>query len=318
VHAYHLQAQQQWEEERKQEREEHRRAEERARARREAPAPERYVPRGHSPHRYPSSSESEDLPLPPTQTGRRRLASQIASRPTEASVPAAALPSKRSRSLSPDPVRTAVNHAEPPRHTVAPSPPRRVPSQRSPSPAPKRQRREDSGTDHRRSNQPSRDDYSHRDDYRSRNGSRSVYQSSQHGADRDRGHESAAIYGDRQGRSGRDEDGRHADRDSRPAYGDRERTRDTGRGAYGDRDHRRTDRDEREERQSRHRGSAKRSMSPVVRYSQQKVTCVSIFKVMAAVKVFVYGAGTKSRQDGQYFLFCHKLINQTVLNCMQL
>jgi len=97
----HLQRQQQREEERRQEQEQAVRAAERARAAREAPVPERYVPRGASPSRYDYSSESEDLPLPslPPARSSRRLASQIASRPVEAApAAAAAMPSRRSRS----------------------------------------------------------------------------------------------------------------------------------------------------------------------------------------------------------------------------
>jgi len=82
----HLQRQQQREQERRQEQEQEVRAAERARAAREAPVPERYVPRGASPSRYDYSSESDDLPLPslPPARNSRRLASQIASRPVEA------------------------------------------------------------------------------------------------------------------------------------------------------------------------------------------------------------------------------------------
>ena len=269
----HLQRQQQREQERVQAREEALRAAERARAIREAPAPERYVPRGASPSRYEYSSDSEDLPLPslPPARSSRRIASQIASRPAEAPAAAAARPSRRSRSLSPDPVRTAVTHAEPPRHTTVPSPPGRVRPDRSPSPPPKRQRREDSGTEHRQSSHPVRDDYRDRDDYRSRNGSRTdAYQSSRHGTERDSRRDAAAVYGDMQGRSSRAENGRHADRDRdsrdvpRGPYGDRDRTRGSDRDARDDRDYHRSHHEGgREDRPHRH--TDKRSASPAVR-----------------------------------------------------
>lgn len=282
----HLQRQQQREQERRQEKEQEARAAERARAAREAPVPERYVPRGASPSRYDYSSESEDLPLPslPPARSSRRLASQIASRPAEA-VPtaAAAMPSRRSRSLSPDPVRIAVNHAEPPRHTIVPSPPRRARPNTSPSPPPKRQRREDASTEYRRSSQLTRDEYRDRDGYRSRDGSRSdVYPTDRHDTARDDGHDAAAMYGDRRGHSSRTESvrqpERNSGRDSGRApygdrhYGDRDRTRESDRERYGDRGRDRSQHngDRREERGSRLRDSAGRHASPV-RYDVHNV-----------------------------------------------
>ncbi len=276
----HLQRQQRREEERRQEQEQEVRAAERARAAREAPIPERYVPRGVSPSRYDYSSESEDLPLPslPPARSSRRLASQIASRPVEAApAAAAAMPSRRSRSLSPDPVRTAVNHAEPPRHTVVPSPLRRARPNTSPSPPTKRQRREDAGTDHKRSSQLARDEYRDRDGYRSRNGSRSdVYPTDRHDMERDKRHDAAAVYGDRPGHSSKTESIRQPDRNSGRSsgrapygdrhYGDRDRTRESDRGRYDDRG-----RDRREERGSRLRDSAGRHASPAVRYNVHHV-----------------------------------------------
>lgn len=283
----HLQRQQQWEQERRQEQEQEARAAERARAAREAPIPERYVPRGASPSRYDYSSESEDLPLPslPPARNSRRLASQIASRPVEA-VPAAAaaMPSRRSRSLSPDPVRTAVNHAEPPRHTSVPSPPRRARPNRSPSPPPKRQRREDSGTDHKRSSQLARDEYRDRGGYRSRNGSRSdVNPTDRHDTERDKRHDAAAVYGDRLGHSSKTESIRPSDRNSgqdsgRAPYGDRHYgDRDRNRqGWYDDRGRDRSQHngDRREERGSRLRDSAGRHASPAVRYNVHHVNVI--------------------------------------------
>ena len=283
----HLQRQQRREEERRQEQEQAVRAAERARAAREAPVPERYVPRGASPSRYDYSSESDDLPLPslPPARNSRRLASQIASRPVEAApAAAAAMPSRRSRSLSPDPVRTAVNHAEPPRHTLVPSPPRRARPNRSPSPPPKRQRREVSGTDHKRSSQLAGDEYRNHDGYRSRNGSRSdAYPADRHDTERDKRHDAAAVYGDRPGHSSKTESVRQPDRNSGRDigrapygdrhYGDRDRTRESDRGWYDDRGRERSQHngDRREERCSRLRDSAGRHASPAVRYDVHHV-----------------------------------------------
>ncbi len=283
----HLQRQQQREQERRQEQEQEVRAAERARAAREAPVPERYVPRGASPSRYDYSSESDDLPLPslPPARNSRRLASQIASRPVEAApAAAAAMPSRRSRSLSPDPVRTAVNHAEPPRHTLVPSPPRRARPNRSPSPPPKRQRREVSGTDHKRSSQLAGDEYRNHDGYRSRNGSRSdAYPADRHDTERDKRHDAAAVYGDRPGHSSKTESVRQPDRNSGRDigrapygdrhYGDRDRTRESDRGRYDDRGRERSQHngDRREERCSRLRDSAGRHASPAVRYDVHHV-----------------------------------------------
>ena len=283
----HLQRQQQREQERRQEQEQEVRAAERARAAREAPVPERYVPRGASPSRYDYSSESDDLPLPslPPARNSRRLASQIASRPVEAApAAAAAMPSRRSRSLSPDPVRTAVNHAEPPRHTLVPSPPRRARPNRSPSPPPKRQRREVSGTDHKRSSQLAGDEYRNHDGYRSRNGSRSdAYPADRHDTERDKRHDAAAVYGDRPGHSSKTESVRLPDRNSGRDigrapygdrhYGDRDRTRESDRGWYDDRGRERSQHngDRREERCSRLRDSAGRHASPAVRYDVHHV-----------------------------------------------
>ena len=169
-----------------------------------------------------------------------------------------------------------MNHAEPPKHTVPPSPPRRVRSDRSPSPPPKRQRREDSGTDHRRS----------RDDYRADHGSR--HEPYDH---RDKGRSAAAPYGDRAVRSSRDDDrapvGAHysdkerarnpdrvrdADRardSERPRdadkapYGDRDRPKASDRDVYGDRGYHRSQRGDRhtgeESCSNRHRDTSKRS-----------------------------------------------------------
>ena len=216
-----LQRQQQREQERLLAREGARKAAERARAIRDAPPPERYVPRGPSPARYAPSESEDDLPSPPPPRSSRRLASQIASRPAEAAKPPAPVASRRSKSLSPDPVRAAVNHAEPPKHTVPPSPPRRVRLDRSPSPPPKRQRRDDSGTEHRRS----RDDHRDTDDHRSRRRSPEPYQP------RDKGYSAAGPYGDRAIRSSRNDD--RAPVDAR--YGDRQRPREADRAPYGDR-----------------------------------------------------------------------------------
>ncbi|KAL0036103.1 hypothetical protein WJX79_003161 [Trebouxia sp. C0005] len=192
----HLQRQQQREQERRQEKEQEARAAERARAAREAPVPERYVPRA---------------------------------RPNT-----------------------------------------------SPSPPPKRQRREDASTEYRRSSQLTRDEYRDRDGYRSRDGSRSdVYPTDRHDTARDDGHDAAAMYGDRRGHSSRTESvrqpERNSGRDSGRApygdrhYGDRDRTRESDRERYGDRGRDRSQHngDRREERGSRLRDSAGRHASPV-------------------------------------------------------
>ena len=275
----HLQRQQQREQERLLAKAEAKKAAERARAIRDAPPPERYVPRGPSPARYASSESEDDLPSPPPLRSSHRIASQLASRPAAPSLPAAAMTTRRSKSLSPDPVRAAVSHAEPPKHTVPPSPPRRVQPDRSPSPPPKRQRREDPGLDYR-GGRRSRDNRRDRDDYHSsRHRSPEQQQASKYASsDRGKGH-AAAPYGDRPVRSSRDDDrapvdARYGDRDrprdaDRAAYGDRERTRGSERGAYGDRGRHRSDYDEGrrgEEKRSRPRDSSRHSPGPADRY----------------------------------------------------
>lgn len=271
----HLQRQQQREQERLMAEAEAQKAAERARAIREAPPPERYIPRGPSPARYASSESEDDLPSPPPLRSSRRIASQLASRPAAPSLPAAAVTTRRSKSLSPDPVRTTVNHAEPPRHTIAPSPPRRVQPDRSPSPPPKRQRQEDSSPDYR----GRRDDRRDRDGPRSRHRSPEQHHPSKYASsDRPRAH-AAAPYGDRPVRSSRDDDrapvdarygSRQRPRDAdRAPYGDRERTRGSEKGAYGDRGHQRSHYEgshRGEERRSRPRDSSRRSPGPVDRY----------------------------------------------------
>lgn len=249
-------------------------AAERARAIRDAPPPERYVPRGPSPARYASSESEDDLPSPPPLRSSHRIASQLASRPAAPSLPAAAMTTRRSKSLSPDPVRASVNHSEPPKHTVPLSPPRRVQPDRSPSPPPKRQRREDSGPDYRREHS-SRDERRDRGDYHNRRRSPQQQQPSTHAtADRGKGY-AAAPYGDRPVRSSRDDDrapvdARYGDRErprdaDRALYGDRERTRGSDRGPYGDRGHHRSDYDDSrrgDEWRSRPRDSSRRSPAP--------------------------------------------------------
>ena len=273
----HLQIQQQREQERLLAKAEAKKAAERARPIREAPPPERYIPRGPSPARYASSESEDDLPSPPPLRSSRRIASQLASRPAAPSLPAAAMTTRRSKSLSPDPVRTTVNHTEPPRHTVAPSPPRRVQPDRSPSPPPKRQRREDSSPEYR-GGRSSRDDRRDRDGPHSRHRSPEQQHPSKHASsDRVRAH-AAAPYGDRPVRSRRDDDRapvdlRYGDRErprdaDRAPYGDRERPRGSERGAYGDRGHQRSDYEgsrRGEERRSRPRDSSRRSPGPVDR-----------------------------------------------------
>ena len=272
-----LQKQQLREQERLLAKAEARKAAERARAIREAPPPERYVPRGPSPARYASSESEDELPSPPPLRSSRRIASQLASRPAAPSLPAAAVTTRRSKSLSPDPVRAAVSHAEPPRHTLPASPPHRVQPDRSPSPPPKRQRREDPSPDNR-GGRSSRDARSDRNDPRSRHRSPEQHHSSNYGSsDRGRGH-AAAPYGDRQVRSSRDDDrapvdARYGDRDrlrdgNRAPYGDRDRAKGSDRGAYGDRGHQRSSyegsrRDE--EQRSRPRDSSRRSSGAVDR-----------------------------------------------------
>ncbi|KAL3140186.1 hypothetical protein ABBQ38_004462 [Trebouxia sp. C0009 RCD-2024] len=270
-----LQRQQQREQERLLAKAEAKKASERARAIREAPPPERYVPRGPSPARYASSESEDELPSPPPLRSSHRIASQLASRPAAPSLPAAALTARRSKSLSPDPVRAAVNHSEPPKHTVPSSPPRKVQSDRSPSPPPKRQRREDPGADYKDYGRSSRDDRRDRGENRSRHRSPEQQQPSIYPtSDRGKGY-AAAPYGDRPVRSSRDDDrapveARYGDRD-RPRdadwapYGDRERTRGSDRGAYGDRGHHRSDYDgsrRGDERRSRPGESSRRSPGP--------------------------------------------------------
>lgn len=197
-------------------------AAERARAIREAPPPERYVPRGPSPVRdsYSSESEEERLPLPPPARTRGRLASQIGSRPIEPdSAPARG--NRRSKSLSPDPVKTAINHAEPPRHTKVASPPRRPRPDRSPSPPPKRRQTE---------RDVSRAQPSARDNARG-----DAQPSSRRASGRDRDH-------DREDPRAVRHESRTA-RGSEPApYGDRNRRSDADRAPYGDR-HQRSEAD---------------------------------------------------------------------------
>ena len=269
----HLQRQQQREQERLLAKAEAKKAAERARAIRDAPPPERYVPRGPSPARHASSESEDDLPSPPPLRSSRRIASQLASRPTAPSLPADAMPSRRSKSLSPDPVRTTINHAEPPKRTVAPSPPRRVQPDRSPSPPPKRQRQEDSSPDYR-GGRSSREDHRDRGDPRSRHRSPAQQRPSKHTSlDRDRAR-TAAPYGDRPLRRSRDDDRApvYGDRErlrdaDRAPYGDRERPRGSQRGAYGDREHRMSDYEgsRRGEERSRPRGLPRRSPGPVDR-----------------------------------------------------
>lgn len=253
-------------------------AAERARAIRDASPPERYVPRGPSPARYASSESEDELPSPPPLRSSRRIASQLASRPAAPSLPAAAMTTRRSKSLSPDPVRAAVSHAEPPRHTVPTSPPHRVHPDRSPSPPPKRQRREDPSPEDRGGRSSRGDARRDRDDHRSRHRSPELHHSSKYAAsDRDRAH-AAAPYGDRPVRSSRDDDrapvdARYGDRDrlrdgERAPYGDRDRARGSDRGAYGDRGHQRSSyegsrRDD--ERRSRPRDFSRRSSGAVDR-----------------------------------------------------
>lgn len=205
--------QQQHDEERAAARQQAKLAEERARAIREAPPPERYVPRGPSPvrHKYSSESEDERLPLPPPARTRGRIASQIA--PHSRQPPAA--DDRRSKSLSPDPVKTAVNNAEPPRHTKIASPPRRPRPDSSPSPPPKRR---------------------HVDYDKARPSNRRVGDPST----RDRASDRGPAYGEKYGSSrDRDNDSRARTRDTEPApYGDRGRRSEADRAPYGDRSHR--------------------------------------------------------------------------------